>query len=252
MKRLFFCLILSSPLFCHSQALLGIGELKLGRSFTDIQNSLNLNLYVINSNKRKEKDLRKDKQVLETVPLFFDNNQYPNAAFKLEKISDPLGLSTPPEILGTFDSSGSQEVYLLPKYEIASLKLEDIYLLFRDNKLVFLFVKNPGHLSEPLIEKYKPTENVDLIDTVKCTYTFTGAVTENIGITQKVTWETNQSYCQYLFYKGFSSDCKPVYDLYFVVYDRSFHSEQGKYKLKQLDKIVKERESKDKKLLDIL
>lgn len=251
MRKIIFCLVSVIPIFCNSQPLLGVGELKLGKSFVDIQNSLKLNLFIINSDKDKHKELRKDKLILSSMPFDFELAKYASPIFRIDKLDDPFGLSQK-EIFSTFDTVESQQLYFLPKYTIASLELNDIYLLFRNDKLVFIDLRNSIDLLNALKKKYPPIKDIDKADTVKCTYTFTGAETENFGFSQNVIWKSNYSYCEYLFDKYFTSDCKPDYLSFFRFYDLAFYNEEQKYKLKEIDKMVNKQKEKNKTLLDSL
>lgn len=248
LKLLLICFI--TPIFLSAQPLLGIGEIKLGRSFTEIQQALGLNIYIVNADKKKNKELRKSKQVLEDIPYDFQLDKYQNAVFKIDRV-DSWAMSMN-DFIKTFDTIPSQAIYYIPEYKIATLEISKIFLLFRNNKLAFIDVAISQELMNALKQKYPPSDNIDITDTVKCTYTFTGAVTDNISFKQEVTWKNDKSYCQYLFEKNYTSDCKPTFNNYFRFYDLEFYNDQQKKKLKEVDRLVEKYKENNKKLIDSL
>jgi hypothetical protein len=254
MKLIKFLIIifLLSTLQSNGQSFNGIGEIKLGKTFEQIQSALGVTVYTINENKNKVKEFKKNKNVLEKIPSEFAMPNNPSI-FKIDKINSSYNW---PEVSYNADAEKFDlqevELYYLPRFKIASTEAIHVYLTFKYNKLVSIEMYPTEDLMQAIKNKYKPTSQSITEDTISCTYVFTGASTKHKTIHETAEWKGETNYCDYYYIDDYSSKCKPMLISRLRCYDIIFHNLELQKKETEIEKRKQEDKNKIRALKDSL
>lgn len=255
MKNLIIVILIFLPFYSKQQSLVGFGEIKLGKSVSEITSDLQLSILIVNEDKSNKRDLSRNKQVVPFMPVNYQITSN-KILYKIEKVSSETYKTRVLAYNNFYDTTlnkGNLSLYIYPKYVIGGIEVQSIFLLFKNDKLVLIepFSRN-GDLLDALINKYPPETNLNKIDSVKCKFVYTGAETNNFAFYNKVVWRNEMAYIIYLFNESINSECKKDFESYFRFFDKQYYSEVlENNNMKKLN-IEKINRRLDKNLMDSL
>lgn len=184
MKYFIFLLFLL-PIACIAQDFSGIDIFKIGISESELVN--------------KFKDLKLEVKEVKEKDRFKYMNEWSNyspstkdALPNLYKLpGDKVALYWPISGLSSQVADFADKLqnkctyYYLPRWFIGETRLENLYLIFRNNNLEYFDVDYNESLVKAAAAKYKPSKQVDSAYRVNCKYALTGVQAESqaAGIT---------------------------------------------------------------------
>jgi hypothetical protein len=252
-------LLIATLIYCsvsNAQKITGIGEIKLGRTVSEVKAGLGItDVYIINANKDEDKTLRKDRMVLDRYSSFSYGDK-PNSIYKFERVKDEYEWPSAifERISNKFYGGPGIEIYYLPKYKIASLELRDVYMVFKDGKLSMIEVDpDPSEdLLTALLTKYPTSDTSHIITTIKCKYLYTGAENDKSELRTKASWQNDNAVVKYVYEFKYGQDCKSRIAGYVRFYTPEFLAFSEQFQHEQTDKAKVEGEKIKKSIIDSL
>lgn len=158
----------------YAQSVEGLGDFKLGMSFSELESWLNTNSLKLEEVRDSMDAFRRERSgtPVAYVPLPNDASPY----------SSPSNVNYVPD----------HKSVVITRYSPAGISIEGVHLLFRNDKLIKIGAKSSDRLFEALSAKYGDPAVKTESKTITCRFTYTGATQEKQELTKYATWRDDE------------------------------------------------------------
>lgn len=222
----------------YAQSIEGLGDFKLGMSFSELESWLSTNSVNLEEVRDSMEALKRRRSSTPAAyePIHNDVSPY----------LSPSNVNYVPD----------HKSVVITGYSVAGIQIKNVHLLFRKDKLIKLGAESSDRLFEAFSAKYGDPETKISRKTITCRFTYTGATQEKEELTKYATWRDDKirayqtdlyfydSKCQLLAGKTLDIYVKASYDGYL---SRN-HAGEREYR----DKASQENRQELKKSLDKL
>lgn len=193
---------------CKGQSFNGFGTIRIGISEEDFLNGVTPEIkgkiQIItekNLPKAKEEWMRyliheNEPQKLYQLKYSRDYVEWPgyseNKSFSLSKHLD------------------SCKIFYLPKYTLGHIKLNDVFIVFKNNQLQLIELDNNEDLLKAAREKYIPTHFMDTAYKIKCVFVVSGVPDEKLVSKTFIDWNYNNLSIEASSGLDYDKECKTV------------------------------------------